>query len=288
MRANAIVRIILYSLAILVLISILAGALLLKTFIVDTDWVTVFTTENAGTVASVGSVSADEILDIQVEWAAGTITVEPGDVTEITFSETAGLTEDNRLIWSQKGDKLVIQYMKKYSLELFSNGTTIAKDLTITVPRDWICRELEIDAASAQVNVSSMTINEVDFDGASGVCTFTDCHVTKMDIDTASGDIRYSGTLGELDCDAASASCTLQLTNCPKRIDADMMSGDLRLTLPDDCGFSVKMEALSSNFTSDFPTTFQNGRYIYGDGNCVITVSAMSGDVMIYKENTDK
>ena len=283
MRTSAIVRIVLYSIAILILVSILAGVLLLKTFIVDTDWVTVFISENTGTVTSAGSVTADEIRNIQVEWAAGTITIEPGDVTEITFSETAGLTEDNRLIWSQKGDKLVIQYMEKYTFELFSNGTTIAKDLTITVPWDWICGELEIDAASAQVNVSGMTINEVDFDGASGVCTFTDCHVTLMDMDTASGDIRYTGTLSELDCDAASATCIMQLTNCPKRIDADMMSGDLRLTLPESCGFTVKLEALSSNFTSDFSTTNQNGRYVHGDGNCVITVSAMSGDVVINK-----
>ena len=283
MRTNAIVRIVLYSLAILVLVSILAGALLLKTFIVDTDWGTVFTSENTGTVASVGSVSANEIRNIQVEWAAGTITLEPGDVTEITFSETSGLAEEDRLIWSQKGDKLLIQFVKQYSIELFNSISTVSKDLKITVPRDWICNELEIDAASAEVHVSQMTINEVDFDGASGICTFSDCHVTKMDVDTASGDIRYSGTLSELDCDAASATCTLQVTNCPRRIDADMMSGDLRLTLPESCGFTVKMEALSSNFTSDFPTTTQNGRYIYGGGNCVITVSAISGDVIIYK-----
>ena len=288
MRTNAIVRIVLYSLAILVLISILAGVLLLKTFIVDTDWGTVFTSENDGTVSSVGSVSASEIQNIQVEWAAGTITLESGDVTEITFSETSGLEEKHRLIWSQKGDKLLIQFVKQYSLELFNNSSTISKDLKIIVPRDWSCNELDIYAASAEVHVNRISVNEVDFDGASGVCTFTDCHINKMDVDTASGDIRFSGTLTELDCDAASATCSLQLSNCPRRIDADMMSGDLRLTLPDDCGFSVKMEALSSNFTSDFPTTFQNGRYIYGDGNCVITVSAMSGDVMIYKENTDK
>ena len=283
MRTNAIVRIVLYSIAILILVSILAGSLLLNTFIVNTDWDTVFTSENTGTVASVGSVPAEQIRDIKIEWAAGTIFIEPGNVSEITFSETAGLTEKDQLIWSQKGDKLLIQFCK--TRVFFGISIEAPKELKIVVPQDWVCDELEIDAASAVVKISNMTMDSVDFDGASGTCTFTNCHVKNLDVDTASGDIRYSGTLVELNCDAASASCTMQLTNCPKRINADMASGDLRLTLPENCGFTVELDALSGDFTSDFPTTNKNGHYICGDGSCMISVSAMSGDVMIYKES---
>lgn len=281
MRTSAIVRIVLYSIAILILISILAGALFLNNVAIHTDWQTFFTSENIGTVASVGYVPAGEIRDIQVEWAAGDIFIEPGDVSEITFSETAGLAEEDQLIWSKKGDKLVIQFCK--TRVYFGISVEAPKSLKIVVPRDWICDELEIDAASAEVTVTNMTINAVNFDGASGVCTFTDCHVKNLDVDTASGDLRFSGTLTELDCDAASASCTMLLSNCPRRIDADMASGDLRLTLPENCGFTVDLDALSGDFTSDFATAQQNGSYVFGDGSCKISVSAMSGDVIIYK-----
>lgn len=283
MKTNAIVRIVLYSIAILVLVSILAGALLLNTFIIDTDWSSFFTSENTGTLASAGSVSAEEIRDIEIEWAAGTITMEPGDVTEITFSETAGLAEKDQMVWSQKGDTLVIQFCK--TRVYFGISIDAPKDLKIIVPKDWICGELEIDAASTEVQIKGISIDAVDFDGASGVCEFINCDVNHLDIDTASGDIYYTGTLIELDCDAASASCSLNLTNCPKRIDADMASGDLRLTLPEDCGFTVNLDALSGDFTSDYSTTISNGKHIYGDGSCTINVSALSGDVMIYKES---
>lgn len=281
MRTNAIIRIILYSIAILILISILATALLLNTFMVGTDWDTVFTSENSGTVASVGSVPAETIRDIQIEWAAGTIKIMPGDVEEITFSETAGLAENDRMIWIQKGDKLMIQFCKPRVF--FGISIDAPKDLKIIVPRGWNCDELDIDTASAEVNVQEITIQSVDFDGASGVCTFTDCCVNTLDVDTASGDIKYSGTLSELDCDAASATCTLRLTNCPKRIYTDMASGDLRLTLPENCGFSVNLEALSGDFTSEFPTVTKDGKYIHGDGRCDIHVSAMSGNIVINK-----
>ena len=286
MRTNAIIRIILYSIAILILISILATALLLNTFVINTDWDTVFTSENSGTVTSVGSVPADSIRDIQIEWAAGTITIMPGDVGEITFSDTAGLAEKDQMIWSQKGDKLLIQFCKPRII--FGISIDAPKDLKIIVPRGWNCDELDIDAASADVNIQNMTIQAVDFDGASGTCTFTDCHLNILDVDTASGDINFSGTLSELDCDAASATCTMRLTNCPKRMDADMASGDLRLTLPENCGFSVNLEALSGDFTSEFPTVTKDGRYVHGDGSCVIQVSAMSGNIVINKGSAAK
>lgn len=281
MRSSAIIRIVLYSIAILVLLSILVGSLLLNTIFINTDWGSFFVSENVGTLSSVGSVDASTVRDIAVEWTAGSITIQPGDVTEITFSETEGLSEKDQMVWSQKGDKLVIQFCK--TRVFFGISIDTPKDLEIIVPRDWNCGELEIDAASAEVNVTDLIIGTVDFDGASGVCKFKDCQVDHMDVDTASGDIQFSGTLTELDCDAASASCDLRLSNCPKRIDADMASGDLRLTLPENCGFTVKLEALSGDFTSDFPTLTQNGSYIYGDRSCTINVSALSGDVMIYK-----
>lgn len=283
MRSNAILRIVLYSIAILILVSILAGCLLLNTFMVNTDWESIFTAENTGNVASAGSVSAQEIRSILVEWAAGTITVQPGDVENIEFYETVGLPEEQQMVWSRKGSQLQIRFAK--TRVYFGISIDKPKDLVIVVPRNWICGELEIDAASAKVTVSDMTIETVDFDGASGVCQFTNCDVGQFDVDTASGDILFEGTLYEMDCDAASATCTLDLLSCPRRIDADMASGDLRLTLPEDSGFVLELDALSGDFTSDFPTTTKNGKYLYGDERCSIHVSALSGDVVIYKES---
>lgn len=283
MRTNAIVRIVLYSLAILILLTILVGGLLLNTFIVNHDWEAFFVSENTGTLASAGYVSADEIKNIKIDWAAGSIAITPGDVDNILFSETQDLREEDRMVFSQQGDTLTIRFNS--TRVYWGLSFDAPKDLLITVPRDWLCRELEIDAASASVHVTGLTVETVDFDGASGNFRFDDCHVGMLDVDTASGDVHFSGTLQELDCDAASASCTLVLDNAPRSIDADMASGDLRLTLPEDCGFAVKLDALSGDFTSDFLTSTQNGKYIYGDGRCRITISAMSGDIMIYKRS---
>ena len=53
----------------------------------------------------------------------------------------------------------------------------------IYVPRDWMCDSLEIDAASATVEINDLTIRELDFDGASGTCNLENCIITDLDID---------------------------------------------------------------------------------------------------------
>lgn len=284
MKTNAIIRIIIWSVVIILLLTILGVVLAfdILSFRFGPDPSDFHT---AGTTGQTQSVDPSRVTEIEIEWVAGSITLQPGDVDAIQFAESEVSNEKYAMVWKQDGDTLSIQYCKE-SISFPSFGVTssdASKDLVITVPQDWICDSLEIDAASAQVNVRSLTIRQVEFDGASGTCEFEDCAVGSLDIDTASGDVNFSGTLDTLDFDGASADICAVLTNTPKSISLDGMSGDLDITLPADCGFSVSMDAMSSEFTTDFETTIQNGSYVHGDGSCRIEISAMSGDVIIRK-----
>lgn len=237
---------------------------------------------------SVGSADPAAIREIKIEWISGSVTVEPGDVQEITFLESGNGTDKYEMVWKQSGDELVIQYSKGSSTAgfglHFGNGS---KDLTITVPRGWVCDSLELDTASTDLTVRDMIIREVEIDSANGTAKFENCTVSSLDVDTASGDVTFTGSLSELDFDAASASFTGVLENVPDRVKMDSMSGDLALTLPEDAGFTVSLDAMSSDFSSDFPTVKKNKSYVCGDGHCKIDVDAMSGDVSILKQSAD-
>ena len=232
---------------------------------------------------SVGSADPAAIREIKIEWISGSVTVEPGDVQEITFLESGNGTDKYEMVWKQSGDELVIQYSKGSSTAgfglHFGDGS---KDLTVTVPRGWVCDSLELDTASTDLTVRDMIIREMEIDSASGTAKFENCTVSSLDVDTASGDVTFSGSLNELDFEAASASFTGVLENVPNLIKMDSMSGDLTLTLPEDAGFTVSLDAMSSDFSSDFPTVKKNKSYVCGDGHCKIEV-AMSGDVAILK-----
>ncbi len=231
------------------------------------------------------TLDAASIRDMEIEWAAGSIIIRPTDIQQIYIHEDTTAKNYEQMVWKVREGKVSIQFAEnmKISLGAGLNWGDFSKDLIIEVPADWKCDSLEVDAAIASLEVSNLTIREMEFDGASGTCFFDNCTVEKLDVNTASGDVRFAGCLQQLDCDAASANIRLELNNVPRSMDLDTASGDLDVTLPEDAGFTVTMDALSSDFTSDFETTSRNGSYVAGNGRCRIDVDAMSGDVIIRK-----
>lgn len=292
MKTNAIVRIIIWSLVVIILVSVFTG------FIADEIYLSRYEPGITATEPVLEEVPvqplpneetltlpADSIREIEIEWVAGNILLQPADVDAITISESDVSDAKYAMVWKQKNDKLSILFCEESLVSGLSMNfnADLTKDLYIYVPRDWVCRSLEIDAASATVEVYNMTIHEMDFDGASGTCDLQNCQIRDLDIDTASGDVNYSGTLDTLDFDAASASFIAQLTNTPSRIDMDGMSGALDITLPEDTGFTLSMDGMSSRFSSEFDTTTRNGAHVHGNGHCRINVDGMSCDVTIRK-----
>lgn len=295
MKTNAIIRIIVWSLVLLILISILGGILLGARYL--DDYRVFFRKPGSATeetfapdafLSNEDSLSIDpaSIRELEIEWVAGDILIQTADVDRITIRESDVEDEKHAMVYSTNREKLTIRYMDepvRVGIGVSINAD-ISKDLSILVPRDWSCDSVEIDAASAAVEINGMHIRELDFDGASGTFTLNDCHIRDLDIDTASGDVRFTGTLDTLDFDAASASFIAVLYNTPNHMDMDGMSGSLDLTLPEDCGYSVTMDGLSSHFSTDFKeTTFRNDAHIYGNGSCRIDVDGLSCDVIIRK-----
>lgn len=286
MKTNAIIRMILFSLAILVLASILLGVLAFDTyrFHSHSRYERVDRVEEVTHQVDIEYFTAD-VRNIEIEWVAGSITLQKDpNINEIHVCESSPIDSKYTMVLKQSGQTLKIQFSED-DIGPISLGidADVSKDLVITVPMDWECGSLEIDTAAAEVVIQDLTIHEFDFDGASGVCKLTNCDVNEMDIDTASGDVHFSGTLETLDCDAASADCSIEVTNIPRSIKLDGMSGDLELILPPDAGFTCNLDSMSGSFDSDFEFGMHGDSYICGNGDCSIKVTALSGAVSILK-----
>lgn len=275
MKTNAIVRIVIYLLVILLLVGLLVAGLGFGQFAFH------FGIPSGSYITGSGSANASEIRNLKIEWAAGSIKILPSDTDQITFSEEGNAGEDGRMVYDIDGSTLTIRCTKPgFRIGFFSNPV---KNLTVCVPSDWQCSRLEVNAASADLDVENLTTDEMKINTASGECDFQSCTVGDLNISTASGSIRYTGTLDTLDCDAASASVTAVFDNVPKSIDMDSASGALDITLPSDCSFRVTMDTMSGRFHSDFPTESTGKAYTCGTGGCRIDVDSMSGDVTIRK-----
>ena len=118
MKHNAILRIILFSITIVVLLAILAGGLTLRRW----EWrlnplaaspeesmAAVPAEEGTASRDSAVTVSSSQVREMEINWAAGSILIQPADVQEITISESAVSDAANAMRWRHSGSKLLCQ-----------------------------------------------------------------------------------------------------------------------------------------------------------------------------------
>ena len=277
MRRNAIVRIVLFSILALSLVGVLIGGIAFKRY-TSPGIILRYTTE--APVVSQNHFNAEEIDRLNIDWAAGEIVILPVEGSEIAVTEEL-LEEEDEMVLKLDGSTLYVEYCEgAVSLNF---GSAPKKNLYITVPQDWVCKELEIDAASATVQAERLTIQKAASSTASGSHTFRDCKVEQLTLETVSGDLDYSGTLDKLDFGGVSAQADVVVTNFPKSIDVETVSGDVNLTLPKECGFTLEKDTVSGHFSSELETRKENGKYVYGDGQCKIDVEGVSASITIRK-----
>ena len=288
MKTSAIIRIVAFSLAIILLSFILLSVIDYNYYFENGRLHSYEMAEPAPTEAALQGSQQDvtaQIQNIEIEWGAGSISIHKSDSLDyIRISEASIGGSAPEMICRQSGQTLKIQYSEKpMKFSSFGINADISKDLVIRVPKNWNCNDLEIDAAAADVNIQDLTIRELDFDGASGNLILDNCNVSELDIDTASGDVEFVGTLEHLDFDAASAKFYGEFYANPRSLNMDTMSGDLEIVLPEDSGFELQLDAMSDSFDTDFTIGTVDDLYICGDGECKIKVSALSSNVSILK-----
>ncbi len=279
MKSNAIIRIIIYSVLILLTLSILAGIFLIRQYSFDGGQ---FSSVVTGRTVNI---PGSTVKRLEIEWVSGTVTIAYGDTQDIAFSESSRNEKAEEMVWNQSGDTLTIQYSRPaFNIGIVGlNTITPPKDLTITVPRDWECRELEIESVSSDLRISEISCGKLSVENVSGYCELQNFSADKISLETVSGNACISGGFETLDVEAVSADCEVYCLGQPKKIGLDGVSGDLDLYLMESVGFTCSSDSLSEDFYSDFPTTISGDKHIYGDGSCIIEVDCVSGDVSIHK-----
>ena len=277
MKRNAIVRIVLFSILALSLVGVLIGGIAFKRY--SAPGIIVRGTTEAP-VVSRNHFNADEIDRLNIDWAAGKIVILPVEGSEIAVTEEL-LGEEDEMVLKLDGSTLYVEYAENAVSLNF--GSMNKKNLYITVPQDWVCKELDIDAASADVQAEFLTVEKLESSTASGEHTFRDCKVEQLTLETVSGNLDFSGTLDKLDFGGVSAQADVVVTNFPKSIEVETVSGDVNLTLPKECGFTLEKDSVSGHFSSELETRKQDGKYVYGDGQCKIDVEGVSASITIRK-----
>lgn len=280
MKRNAIVRIVLFSILAITFSMILIGGIGWRQY--GLPGMVVKKSSDAPVVIGT-NFPAKGVDRLQIDWVAGSVYISTADTDVISVEESIA-TGDEPMVLKKDGSTLYVEYSKNETL--FSLGSTTSKDLYVTVPMGWYCKELEIASASADTYLQDLTGKKLDIETASGKHAIENCTFDTVEMDSASGNLVYSGIAYEIDVDSASAGAEVTVLNVPKSIKLNSASGDLHLTLPRGCGFTLDKSTLSGSCTTEQATTEHNGKLIHGDGSCKIKVNGLSSSVRIQEGNT--
>ena len=244
-RGGAIVKLIAWSVVLVVLVGMFALMLLDDSI----DFIEIGNFSFRGSYVyndpetyNVGDMEYDDtVYSLDISWIAGTvdIVVSDGDkvkVVETTSKLTEGgaEVEDEDLMRSKvEGGRLIIKFADS-GVKLFRKYKP--KGLTVYIPAS-MCGSLQtlaVDGASSVLTVdgghgdegeSIFCFEKIDVDTASGVVNVKCKSAAEVDIDTASGNVTLEGSFGEVDVDAASAD--VKLYGSAESIELDAVSGTI-------------------------------------------------------------
>lgn len=264
-------------------VAILLGAVLLAVVGFGASCSTWQPRLGSDTMIGSASVAASDVENIEVDWAAGSVQMHVVDTAsdEIELIETGdGITKGREMRWKVSGNTLYIDYGGWFTC--FSWGH---KSLEIRVPQKYASSlgAVDIDGASGYYNVTGIGCDRLDVDLASGEFEANEFAVRELAIDVASGKSYANGEVTDtLKAHAASGRIEVVSTACPNSIDADMASGTIAISIPDNNGFTAYVDKASGSFESQFETTRRgDGVYVHKDGGANFDIDMASGKFIL-------
>lgn len=245
----------------------------------------------------------EDVASIDLRWECGDVKIYLCSGDEILLQETsADGAEAERLRYRVEEGTLHI-YPRESG---YAFGSLPKKTLEIGIPRrqaDLIrtldvklasadltieglqLEELRVDSASGDLTLTSCTMNTFYFDSVSGALRAKDCTVEQVKLDITSGDSRLEGTFGEVEFNGTSADLVVEVTQLPRRLETDTVSGDVVVGVPLDVGsFSAELDTVSGSLTLvGFPGNQDGKLYQYGEGGPKFTFESVSGNVTFRK-----
>lgn len=307
MKKSAILRIVIWSVVVVLLIGLLLGIMIFKEnpnapIIFGEEQGYKYNNENEYTVGA-SDLSAEVFTSINVDWINGRVNVIAynGDTVKIEETSTDNIEEKYELRWRVKENTLYIKPCKS-SREWNLVNNIPAKELYVYIPEDLAIamNRVQIDTASAEISVTGISATEIDTTSASGNTWLEKCNAADMDVEsvsgyvnltessaekidaeTVSGNVEIMGTVKDLSADSVSGTVLLCTSEAPQTADISTISGSIKFQLPDNEGFYIDFDSVSGKVTSEFPLTISNGKQVYGNGSRNYDFETVSGDVKI-------
>ena len=264
---------------------------------------------------------AEKVENLDLSWVSGSVKILYHDRNTVKLCETSSSTvsEDTSVHWFMDCTTMHISFLKSGTYR----SLRLAKDLTLTLPKDFAAKNVEISLASADFETETLRSEKIEISSASGDVSLTSAATGKIEIsstsgkinliqkencpkiklntasgsiradvlqagdlsaNTASGKVEIRGTsFGDLSVDSASGDVQISVIETLSECSIDTASGEVTLFLPEKMGFTAEIETGSGGFESDLALRQKGETYIAGDGKAKIEIDTASGDIFVKK-----
>lgn len=266
------------------------------------------TDSGESTVTDTASVSAADVREIQIDWVSGSINVRVGTGDEVVFYETANrtLTDEQKMRYSLSTSG-VLQISFREDVDNIFNWFSVdsnmpSKALIVEVPASLAGQldnldidnvsarievngvygnKTEINSVSGSINCTDLVCNELELSSTSGSIACENCTVDKLQMNNVSGSMRAEGEFMDVQIETVSGSAKLESRTAPDEINGDSVSGKITVILPEDSGFTAKLDTVSGSLNCEFPGTLSDKKIVSGDGSSDYRFNSVSGGISI-------
>lgn len=213
----------------------------------------------------------EEINSVDVQWASGMVHVQrwSGDCIQVQEFADFELSERTRMSCAVTGQTLEIRYRNGGGILNRMKGS---KWLTVLVP-DGMLEKLDMETASADVQIFDLELTGLDVSTASGIINATECYAQTANLTTISGNMELSmlyaealvlettsgelnGTAvsaGEIAASSVSGDIYLYSEGDMENARLSSVSGDIYLSLEDSVAQSIGANSTSGDITLCVP-----------------------------------
>ncbi|MBR7117040.1 MAG: DUF4097 family beta strand repeat protein [Clostridia bacterium] len=224
----------------------------------------------------------NSVNDIEIDWPVGSVTVLTSASEFVSIEEIGEDAVNMPLNYRLSDGVLSIQFA---SPGLYKNVKS--KDLTVTLPSSLTLSNVEIEGASSEIKLASISASELSVETASGNIYVTDLRIdTDITAESASGDITISNctAVGGIYAECASGGITIKDTTA-NSVEADTASGNILLSLLGSCN-EIQCDSASGRIeaTAD---RLNSAKLEASSGNIMLSVENIPSSIDIETASGD-
>jgi len=230
----------------------------------------------------------DQLKEIYIHSVSSDVSVFSTDEEDIKiyfYGRSALKSEKTlpKLITNLEGSKLKIEI--KYPKIIFYNANVV---LDVYIPQDYT-GNINIDAVSADVDISNLDINNFQCKTVSGDLKIKSLGSDNLTLKTTSGEVNIMDFTGNLEADSVSGDINARYRIFDNNIDVKTISGKVEIDLPQNAEFYLKTNTVSGEVVARFPITIISFNKMnqlegtVGTGDNSIIIDTVSGDIYINK-----